>query len=108
MRQLVTESLLLALMGGAGGGIVALWATDFGMATATAGTGLAQMVLGTSVDWRVFGFTAATAIAAGVLAGLAPALRSTRIDLARAIGSGGRDSGRGGSGRRLTNGLVVV
>ena len=108
VRQLVTESVLLASMGGAGGGLVALWAADFGMATATAGTGLAQMVLGTSVDWRVFGFTAATAIAAGVLAGLAPALRSTRIDIARAIGSGGRDSGRGAPGRRLTNGLVVV
>ncbi len=100
VRQLVTESVLLALMGGAGGGIVAIWAVDFVMATQTA--------FDTSVDWRVFGFTAATAIAAGVLAGLAPALRSTRIDLARAIGSGGRGSDGGAPGRRLTNGLVVV
>ena len=109
VRQLVTESVLLASMGGAGGGLVAIWAADLVMAGAAAGTGgLAQLALDTSVDWRVFGFTAATAIAAGVLAGLAPALRSTRIDLARAIGSGGRGSGRGASGRRLTNGLVVV
>ena len=100
VRQLVTESVLLALMGGAGGGIVAIWAVDFVMAT--------QTVFDTSVDWRVFGFTAATAIAAGVLAGLAPALRSTRIDLARAIGSGGRGSDGGYPGRRLTNGLVVI
>ena len=94
VRQLVTESVLLASMGGAGGGLVAIWAADLVMAGAAAGTGgLAQLALDTSVDWRVFGFTAATAIAAGVLAGLAPALRSTRIDLARAIGSGGRGSG---------------
>ena len=90
VRQLVTESVLLALMGGAGGGIVAIWAVDFVMAT--------QAAFDTSVDWRVFGFTAATAIAAGVLAGLAPALRSTRIDLARAIDSGGRSSDGGRSG----------
>ena len=77
VRQLVTESVLLASMGGAGGGLFAIWAVDFVMAT--------QTVIDTSVDWRVFGFTAATVIAAGVLAGLAPALRSTRIDLARAI-----------------------
>ena len=109
VRQLVTESVLLASMGGAGGGLVAIWAADLVMAGAAAGTGgLAQLALDTSVDWRVFGFTAATAIAAGVLAGLAPALRSTRIDLARAIGSGGRGSGGGAPGRRLTNGLVVV
>ena len=109
VRQLVTESVLLAAMGGAGGGLVAIWGTDLVMAGSVAGTGgLAQLALDTSVDWRVFGFTAVTAVAAGVLAGLAPALRSTRIDLARAIGSGGRDSGRGGSGRRLTDGLVVV
>ena len=109
VRQLVTESVLLASMGGTGGGLVAIWGADLVMAGAVAGTGgLAQLALDTSVDWPVFGFTSATAIAAGVLAGLAPALRSTRIDLARAIGSGGRDSGSGGSGRRLTNGLVVV
>ena len=51
---------------------------------------------------------ATTAMAAGVLTGLAPALRSTRIELARAIGSGGRSAGGTVSGRRLTNGLVVL
>ena len=90
VRQLVTESVLLASMGGVGGGLVAIWGADLVMAGAVAGTGgLAQLALDTPADWRVSGFTAATAIAAGVLAGLAPALRSTRIDLARAIGSGG-------------------
>ncbi len=108
VRQLLTESVLLALIAGAGGGIVALWAADLVVAALAAATGVEHLALAPSLDWRVFASTAAIALAAGMLAGLAPALRSTRIDLARAIGSGGRDDGGGAPGRRLTNGLVVV
>ena len=108
MRQLVTESVLLALAGGVGGGVAALWTADLVMAGAAMGAGIEQLRFEPSVDWRVFGFTATIAIAAGLLAGLVPALRATRIDLAGAIGSAGRGSGRGAPGRRLTNGLVVV
>jgi len=107
VRQLLTESVLLASIAGAGGGIVALWAADLVVAALAAATGVEQLALAPSLDWRLFTSTAAIALAAGMLAGLAPALRSTRIDLARAIGSGGRDDG-GTPGRRLTNGLVVV
>ena len=107
VRQLLTESVLLALIAGAGGGLVALWAADLVVAALATATGVEQLALAPSLDWRVFASTAAIALAAGMLAGLAPALRSTRIDLARAIGSGGRDDG-GAPGRRLTNGLVVV
>ena len=108
VRQLVTESVLLALVGGAGGGIVALWAADLVIAYFAVAAGMEQLRFDPSVDWRVFGFIATIAVAAGVLAGLAPALRSTRIELARAIGSGGRNSGGSVSGWRLTNGLVVL
>ena len=108
VRQLVTESVLLALMGGAGGGIMALWVADLVIATVAMATGMEQLIFESSVDWRVFGFTATITIAAGVLAGLPPALRSTRIDLARTIGSGGHGSSGGAPGRRLTNGLVVM
>ena len=108
VRQLVTESVLLAVVGGAGGGLAALWTADLVLAGAAMGAGIEQLRFDPSVDWRVFGFTATIAIVAGLLTGLAPALRSTRIDLAGAIGSGGRGSGGGVPGRRLTNGLVVV
>ena len=108
VRQLVTESVLLALMAGAGGGIVALWAADLVIATFAMATGVGQLNVGPSVDWRVFGFTATVAIGAGLLAGLAPALRSTRFGLSRAIAAGGRGSSGGAAGRRLTNGLVVI
>ena len=108
VRQLVTESVLLALAGGVGGGMVALWAADLVVAGAAAAAGTGGLLFDPSIDWRVFGFTAATALAAGVLTGLAPALHSTRIDLARTIGAGGRGDGTGAPERRLTNGLVVV
>ena len=108
VRQLVTESSLLALAGAAGGGIVALWAADLVIAYFATAAGIEQLRFDPSVDWRVFGFIAATALAAGVLTGLAPAMRSTRIDLARVIGAGGRNTGGSVSGRRLTNGLVVL
>ena len=108
VRQLVTESVLLALVGGAGGGLAALWTADLVLAGAAMELNRSIPVRDLPVDWRIFGFTATIAIVAGLLAGLAPALRSTRIELARAIGSGGRGSGGGIAGRRLTSGLVVV
>ncbi len=108
VRQLVTESVLLALAGGGGGGIVAVWAADLLVAYFATAVGLELLRPDYLVDWRVFGFIATTAMAAGVLTGLAPALRSTRIELARAIGSGGRNAGGSVAGRRLTNGLVVL
>ena len=108
VRQLVTESVLLALAGGVGGGIVAVWAADLVVAYFATAVGLELLRPDYLVDWRVFGFIATTAMAAGVLTGLAPALRATRIELARAIGSGGRNAGGPLAGRRLTNGLVVL
>ena len=108
MRQLVTECLLLALMGGAGGVLVALWAADLFVAGAATAAGIEGLLVDPTIDWRLFGFTAATALATGVLTGLAPALRSTRIDLRRTVGGGGRGDDGGAPGRRLTNGLVVV
>ena len=107
VRQLTTESVLLALVGGAGGVLVALWAADLVAARAATELARSMPVRDLPMDWRIFGFTATVAIAAGLLAGLAPALRTTRL-LARAIGSGGRGTGAASPGRRLTNGLVVV
>ena len=108
VRQLTTESVLVALVGGAGGVLVALWAADLVAARAATELARSMPVRDLPMDWRIFGFTATIAIVAGLLAGLAPALRSTRIDLARTIGSDGRGTGAGSPGRRLTNGLVVV
>ena len=107
VRQLLAESVLLALLGGTGGALAAVWATaalssfDFAYAGGVAS-------IDVTMDWRVFAFTAVAAIATGLIAGLAPALRASRADLTRAIGTGGRGAGAGATGQRLTNSLVVA
>jgi predicted permease len=77
IRQLLTESVLLASLGGTLGILVARWGVGF-LASLTTGT--ASMVKG-SVDARVLLFTAGVSALSGILFGLAPALRSTRMDL---------------------------
>ena len=75
MRQLLTESLVLALLGGAGGSIVAAYGASL--------TGLVRIPLGWpldlsfSLDYRVLLFCAGLSIVTGVLFGLVPALRAT-------------------------------
>ena len=108
VRQLLSESLLLALLGGAGGVLAALWVTDLISAIDFGAGGIGTIIFDVTMDWRVFAFTGAVATLTGAIAGLAPALRVTRVDLTRAIGSGGRGVSRGASGRRLTSGLVVA
>jgi macrolide transport system ATP-binding/permease protein len=94
VRQLLTESVLLAAMGGALGVGVAVW-----------GIHALALLLGFHADlnWRVLAGTAALSIATGILFGLAPALQATRIDLAPALKqsrTGGRRT-RSGLGRML-------
>lgn len=105
IRQLLTESVLLAVLGG----LVAL----------PIAAGLANLVarvqpplpidLGLSVapDWRVLAFTLLAAIATGVVFGLIPALRASRPDLVPALKDGGSASGRRGR-LELRDALVVV
>ncbi len=107
VRQLVTESVLLSLLGGVGGAVAAVWATGL-LRTIDFSDGIAQIPFDLSTDWRVFAFTALTATVTGLIAGLAPALRTTRVDLTNALRSGGRGASQGATGRRLTNGLVVA
>ena len=94
MRQLFVESAVLALMGGAGGLLMSAWTTD--VLLARQGSTAMPIFLDASVDVRVLLFTVAVCIVTAVLFGLAPALRSTRADLAmllkteRTLGSGER------------------
>ena len=80
IRQLVTESLLLAMAGAVGGFAVAYWATRvlIDLLSTTA-------VLDLRPDWRVLLFTAATTVATGLLFGLAPAFRATRAGAGSAL-----------------------
>ncbi|MGH7554832.1 MAG: FtsX-like permease family protein, partial [Longimicrobiales bacterium] len=104
VRQLLTESVLLALLGGAAGIVFARWASSFvvGLLSQTG----REVWLDLSIDYRVFGFTIAVATATGILFGLAPAWRSTRVD-AQAVMRGAGRGVVGDPSQRFVRGIVV-
>jgi putative ABC transport system permease protein len=104
VRQLLTESVLLAAIGGVAGLLLGLWAVDALVAIAPAD---APRVGEIRLDSAVLAFTAALTIATGVVFGLAPALQSARDEVTRALKEGGRGAGAA-SGRRLRRGLIVA
>lgn len=99
-QQLLTESLLLSVLGGAAGVIAALWGTR--SLTGAIPGGLPVYGGAVQLDARVLAFTTAITLGAGVLSGLAPALFAGRADLARSLGT------RGGDGGRLRSTFVAV
>lgn len=81
VRQLFTESMLIAIAGSAAGLPLALWGTDLLLIWRPWGG--APLVLDHAVDWRVLGFCGAAAILTGILFGFAPAMRATRGELSQ-------------------------
>jgi predicted permease len=95
IRQLLTESIVLSSLGGALGGLLAYWLRallPFGQKA--------------PLDWRVFGFLAGVSMLTGIVCGVLPALRATRVDLAGAM----KERSRNVTGSRtvLSKGLVVL
>ncbi len=109
IRQLLTESVLLALLGAGLGLIMAFWARDL-IANVAAGL-LAGGGLGLNVDMaldaNVLGFTFVVALITGVLFGLAPALQSSNPQLSKTLHEGGRGGSSGGRQQLLRSALVV-
>jgi macrolide transport system ATP-binding/permease protein len=83
IRQLLTESILLAALGGALGVLVAVWGIRF--LTLLLARGPAEVTLHAELNWHVLAVAAALSLLTGVLFGLAPALESTRLDLVSAL-----------------------
>jgi predicted permease len=104
IRQLLTESLLLAIMGGALGLLFASWGRQLLLALMS--SGLTSISLEVRTDYRVLGFTGGVSILTAILFGLTPALRATRVDLIPAL----KDNARGLSGSifRMRLGKVLV
>ncbi len=104
VRQLLTESLLIAAAGGALGMVLAFWTTRVLLALVQ--RGFDGVSLDPARDIRVLLFTAAATLATGFLFGLAPALRAARSDLSSTIGSNVR--GAAGMRGRLETGRILV
>ncbi len=104
VRQLVTESALVACIGGAVGVLLAVWGVRVLLATAPSGRiPRAQEI---TVDWRVLGVAFAVSLVAGLVCGIFPALASTRRDPREALATSGRTVA--GSNDRLRRGFVVA
>ena len=111
VRQLLTESILLSMLGGALGILFAYWGAhaiiSFVSSNQTRPLGFA-----TGVDLRVLGFTAAVSLFTGILFGIAPTFRGARVDLTPALkegeGSSTRSGHAGGKWFSIGNALVVA
>src|SRR5262249_24892764 len=103
IRQLLTESLLLATVGGAAGIMLAQWAID---ALRKLGPEQLPRLQAVNIDGRILLFTLGVTLLTGVLFGLAPALQAGQVNLNELLKEGGR--GGGGQRRRLLDALVIT
>ena len=87
VRQLLTESVLVALLGGALGLLLAQWGSAVLVSLANTGD---QRPLSLGLDWRVLGFTGGICLSAAIVFGLAPALRFLNVRPGAALKEGGR------------------
>jgi putative ABC transport system permease protein len=104
VRQLLTESLVLAVMGSVLGLILALWFKDTLVAFSS---GDIPRLEEARLDWRVLGFTLAATLLTTLLTGLAPALQNARPRLAAILKDGGQ-KGASAQGRHVRNALVIA
>jgi predicted permease len=113
VRQLLTESSLLAVMGGGLGLLFCIWAATALSTTIPLGPvqmdsrELSQWIsLDLHPDWRVFAFTAALCLVTGILFGLASVIRGSKTSLSPSLTGRGADSGK--SGARFAPGKLLV
>ncbi len=106
VRQFMTESILLALMGGAAGLLISLWVGNLLHNFNPLPTFPIQFDL--SADARVIGFSLAASLLTGLILGIIPALRGTRPDLLAALKDETSSSTSGSSKSRLRNAFVVA
>ena len=104
VRQMITESVLLALIGGALGALLATWGVDL---LVKLGSGDIPSTARVSIDATVLGFTLVISFLTGLLFGLAPAIQTLKLNLSETLKEGGR-SAADGAHRNRTRSLLVV
>jgi putative ABC transport system permease protein len=104
-RQLLTESLLLSLVGGLLGLLLAWWGTKALIALSPPGL---MDLRGVSVSLPVLAFTFALTLLTGIIFGLVPAVEATRFDLNDSLKEGGKNIGGGSRTQRLRSLFVVT
>ena len=102
IRQLLTESVCLAVAGGALGLVVAVWGVDALVRLTPENLPMRERI---SPDFVVFSFSLLVSIATGILFGLIPAFHASRVDLTTSLRQGGRSVT--GAGNRLRSAFVV-
>jgi putative ABC transport system permease protein len=105
-RQLITEGVLLALVGGGAGLLLAVWGVD-GL-TRLIPEGALPYQSEITLDWRVLAFALAASLATGLVFGLAPAVQMARVDVNRALKEGTSRGTTAAAQGRLRGGLVVA
>ena len=106
IRQLLVESILLSIAGGAFGILIAQWGTR-AFDAAVIPTGKPAWI-DFSIDYRALAYFGAITLVSGIIFGLAPALRLARMDISSGLKEGGQGSGLGSRRHYLANSLVAA
>ncbi len=105
VRQMLSESLLLAVVGGLAGVLLAIWGLDL---LRSIGAQTVPRIAEVNIDLRVLFVTLTVAVGTGIIFGLIPALATGKPELTEALKEGGRGSTSGLRRNRLRNALVVT
>src|ERR1700722_9903929 len=108
IRQLLTETLLLAMLGGIAGVALAQWADVLLLRMVSAQAGVSALQINLQLDVRILVFTVGLTLLTAVLFGLAPSLHVTRLNLSPILKSTNTTSSSGSGLRRLPVGKLLV
>ncbi|HYV11552.1 MAG TPA: ABC transporter permease [Pyrinomonadaceae bacterium] len=111
IRRLLTESLVLSVVGGVAGVLLAWWTLNLFLSVVFVRYGGAEMLriaIDLTPDWRVLAYSFGLALLSGLAFGLVPALRATRPDLIGVVKSEGATATSGSARSRLSGALVVA
>jgi len=111
VRQLLTESLVLSIVGGVAGVMLAWWSLNLFLHVIFVrygGQDMERVAIDLTPDWRVLAYSFGLALLSGIAFGLVPALRATRPDLIGIVKSEGATATGGSARSRLSSALVVA